>query len=116
LNRGAKNKEFKDKKSQYLKNTGHLTELTKDLLTSPVWTQAAVVKRSNALAKEAADLWSWAALGRELKITAISRKTTVKRKSKTSAKKSAVKEKVQKKSATKKTTRRKKVIQKKATK
>ena len=32
LNRSAKNKEFKDKKSQYEKNTGHLTELTKELL------------------------------------------------------------------------------------
>ena len=70
LNRSAKNKEFKDKKSQYEKNTGHLTDLTKELLTAPSWNQAAVVKRSESLAKEAVALWNWTALEKEIKVTA----------------------------------------------
>ena len=70
LNRSAKNKEFKDKKSQYEKNTGHLTDLTKELLASTSWNQAAVVKRSESLAKEAVALWNWAALEKEIKVTA----------------------------------------------
>jgi hypothetical protein len=69
LNRSAKNKEFKDKKAQYEKNTGHLTELTKDLLNSLTWNQAAVVKRSESLAKEAVALWNWTALEKEIRVT-----------------------------------------------
>ena len=69
LNRSAKNKEFKYKKAQYEENTGHLTELTKDLLKSVTWNQAAVVKRSESLAKEAAALWNWTALERDLRVT-----------------------------------------------
>jgi hypothetical protein len=103
LNRSAKNKEFKDKKIQYQKNTGHLTELTKELLKSSSWTQSVVIKRSNSLAKEAADLWSWSALGKELKITASSKKEPVKRASKKAVRKKAVRKK----------TARKKVVRKK---
>jgi len=69
LNRGAKNKEFKYKKAQYEENTGHLTELTKDLLKSVTWNQAAVINRSKSLAKEAAALWNWTALEREIRVT-----------------------------------------------
>ena len=69
LNRSAKNKEFKDKKAQYKENTGHLTELTKDLLNSVTWNQAAVVKRSESLAKEAVALWNWTALEKEIRVT-----------------------------------------------
>jgi hypothetical protein len=94
LNRSAKNKEFKDKKILYQKKTGHLTELTKELLKSSSWSQAVVIKRSNSLAKEAADLWNWSALGKELKITAISKKDPVKRASKKPVKKRATRKKV----------------------
>jgi len=102
LNRSAKNKEFKDKKVQYQRNTGHLTDLTKELLKSPSWSQAIVVKRSTSLAKEAAELWNWSALGKELKITTASKKDPAKRASKSPAKKGALRKKaVRKKSAVK---------------
>lgn len=70
LNRGAKNKQFSDKKALYIKNTGHLTDLTKELLTNSKWTQQVVIKRSEALAKEAVDLWNWDAINRDLRVTA----------------------------------------------
>lgn len=79
LNRSAKNKEFKDKKVQYQRNTGHLTELTKELLETSEWSQAVVINRSNSLAKEAADLWAWPALTKELKVTASPKKEPVKK-------------------------------------
>ena len=94
LNRSAKNKEFKDKKILYQKKTGHLTGLTKELLKSSSWSQAVVIKRSNSLAKEAADLWNWSALGKELKITAISKKEPVKRASKKPVRKRITRKKV----------------------
>ena len=108
LNRSAKNKEFKDKKIQYKRNTGHLTALTNELLESSTWTQSVVIKRSNSLAKEASDLWSWSALGKELKITASSKKEPVKRASKKAVGKKAVRKKAVRKKAT-----RKKVVRKK---
>ena len=102
LNRSAKNKEFKDKKIQYQKSTGHLTQLTKDLLTSTKWTQQSVIKRSESLAKEAVALWNWSALDKELKVTAAKQKDLKKR----------VIKKVSKKRTTKKVSRRKKVSKK----
>ena len=103
LNRSAKNKEFKDKKTQYQKNTGHLTQLTKELLTATTWTQQAVVKRSESLAKEALGLWNWAALSKDLKVTAAAPKAPKKRAAKKIAKKRAVK-KTAKKRAVRKST------------
>ena len=70
LNRGAKNKEYSFKKPYYQKHTGHLTELTKELLKAQSWTQAAVVKRSESLAKEAVLLWNWRSLDLALKVSA----------------------------------------------
>jgi hypothetical protein len=105
LNRSAKNKEFKDKKTQYQKNTGHLTQLTKELLTATSWTQQAVVKRSESLAKEALGLWNWAALDKDLKLTAAAPKDPKKRATKKAAKKRATK-KAAKKRATKKTAKK----------
>jgi uncharacterized protein with ParB-like and HNH nuclease domain len=105
LNRSAKNKEFKDKKTQYQKNTGHLTQLTRELLTATTWTQQAVVKRSESLAKEALGLWNWAALSKDLKVTAAAPKQPKKRAAKKTAKKRATK-KAAKKRATKKTARK----------
>jgi hypothetical protein len=102
LNRSAKNKEFKDKKIQYQKSTGHLTQLTKDLLTSTKWTQQSVIKRSESLAKEAVALWNWSALDKELKVNAAKQKDLKKR----------VIKKVSKKRTTKKVSRRKKVSKK----
>jgi hypothetical protein len=101
LNRSAKNKEFKDKKSQYEKNTGHLTELTKELLKAVTWNQAAVAKRSESLAKEAVALWNWTALEKEIRVTAARP---------TEPRKRAARKKVVKKSTrrvSKKTTQRK---------
>jgi hypothetical protein len=69
LNRSVKNKEFKVKKEEYEKKTGHLTELTKDLLESLTWNQAEVVKRSEKLAKDAVALWTWTALEKEIRVT-----------------------------------------------
>jgi uncharacterized protein with ParB-like and HNH nuclease domain len=69
LNRSVKNKEFKVKKAEYKDKTGHLTELTKDLLKSLKWNQAEVVKRSEKLAKEAVALWNWTALEKEIRVT-----------------------------------------------
>lgn len=89
LNRSAKNKEFKDKKVQYQKNTGHLTELTKELLKTAQWSQSHVIKRSNALAKEAAELWAWPGLEREMKVSAISKKETHKKSRKRAVKKAS---------------------------
>ena len=82
-----KNNEFKNKKAQYEKNTGHLTELTKELLKSSTWNHASVVKRSESLAKEAASLWNWAGLEKEIKVTASRPKEPRKRAVKKIAKK-----------------------------
>jgi hypothetical protein len=101
LNRSAKNKEFKDKKSQYKENTGHLTELTKELLTSPSWNQATVVKRSESLAKEAVALWNWTALEKEIKVTAARPSEPRKRAAKKTVAKKATR-RVRKKSTRKK--------------
>lgn len=98
LNRSAKNKPFNEKKSLYVKNTGHLTDLTKELLTNSKWTQQVVIKRSESLAKEAVVLWNWDSIYKELKISAKSvvkpknenRKTNSK-KVKKNARKKAVK-------------------------
>ena len=98
LNRSAKNKEFKDKKERYEKNTGHLTELTKELLASSSWNQLTVIKRSNALAKEAAELWNWSALGRDLKVAPSIRKAPVERIARKTSKKSVAKNRILKKS------------------
>lgn len=87
LNRSAKNKEFKDKKVLYQENTGHLTELTKELLKASTWSQAAVIERSNSLANEAANLWTWNSLDKELKVTIGSKKKPQKKSVKKSAKK-----------------------------
>ena len=100
LNRSAKNKEFKDKKAQYEKNTGHLTELTKELLKASAWNHASVVKRSESLAKEAATLWNWAGLDKEIKVTASRPKEPRKRAVKKATKKSPTK-RVRKKSSRK---------------
>lgn len=100
LNRSAKNKEFKDKKAQYEKNTGHLTELTKELLKASAWNHASVVKRSESLAKEAATLWNWAALDKEIKVTASRPKEPRKRAVKKATKKTPTK-RVRKKSSRK---------------
>jgi hypothetical protein len=108
LNRSAKNKEFKDKKVQYQKNTGHLTQLTKELLEVSTWTQQAVVKRSESIAKEAVDLWNWAALGKDLKITATTPKEPKKRAVRKTAKKRAVR-KTAKKRAVRKTAKKRAV-------
>lgn len=97
LNRSAKNKEFKDKKVQYQKNTGHLTNLTKELLTATAWTQQAVVKRSESLAKEALGLWNWAALEKDLKVTASIPRERKKRATKKMIKKKAIKSNSKKK-------------------
>jgi len=100
LNRSAKNKEFKDKKGQYQKNTGHLTQLTKELLSAASWTQQSVAKRSDALAKEALGLWNWDALNKDLKVTAstpkepknrVAKKTATKRTPKKSARRKVAK-------------------------
>lgn len=105
LNRGAKNKEFSAKKSLYEKHTGHLTELTKELLKNSKWTQQVVVKRSESLAKEAIGLWNWQAIDRNLKVTA---KEPIKKERKKRAKSAAKKpkkagtKKKKKKSSTKK--------------
>jgi hypothetical protein len=88
LNRSAKNKEFKDKKSQYEKNTGHLTELTKELLKAVTWNQAAVAKRSESLAKEAVALWNWTALEKEIRVTTARPSEPRKRAAKKASKKS----------------------------
>ncbi len=101
LNRSAKNKEFKDKKVQYQKNTGHLTQLTKELLTATTWTQQAVTKRSEALAKEALALWNWDALNKDLKVTASTPKEPRKRTAKKTATKRTAKKRTRKKAATK---------------
>ena len=101
LNRSAKNKEFKGKKSQYEKSTGHLTELTKELLTATSWNQAAVVKRSASLANEAVALWNWAALDKEIKVTAARPPETRKRAARRTTAKKATR-KVRKKSTRKK--------------
>jgi hypothetical protein len=101
LNRSAKNKEFKDKKTQYQKNTGHLTQLTKELLMATTWTQQAVVKRSESLAKEALGLWNWAALDKDLKVTAAAPKAPKKRVTKKNAKEPPVKKPVKKRAAKK---------------
>ncbi len=91
LNRSEKNNEFKDKKDRYLKNTGHLTELTKEVLTASSWSHASVVKRSELLAKEAVALWNWNALEKEIKVTAATPKEQKKRTVKKVAKKRTVK-------------------------
>jgi hypothetical protein len=101
LNRSAKNKEFKDKKIQYQKNTGHLTQLTKELLASSAWTQQAVIKRSESLATEALDLWNWTALGKDLKVTAAQPKEPKKRTAKKTAKKRTAKKTAKKRTAKK---------------
>jgi hypothetical protein len=101
LNRSAKNKEFKDKKIQYQKNTGHLTQLTKELLGATSWTQQAVIKRSESLAIEAVDLWNWAALGKDLKVTAAAPREPKKRAAKKTVKKRAAKKTVKKRAAKK---------------
>lgn len=70
LNRGAKNKEYSFKRPYYKTKTEHLTTLTKELLKDyPEWNQAAVIKRSKALASEAANLWNWHSIERDLKVT-----------------------------------------------
>ena len=99
LNRSAKNKEFKDKKVQYKENSGHLTDLTKQLQTASTWTQAVVVTRSESLAKEAVGLWNLAALGKELKVTAKIPKEPKKRTVKKVAKKRTPKKSIQKRKA-----------------
>jgi len=101
LNRSAKNKEFKDKKSQYEKNTGHLTELTKELLKAVTWNQAAVAKRSESLAKEAVALWNWTALEKEIRVTMPRPTEPRKRAAKKTAKKSTTR-RVRKKTSRKK--------------
>jgi len=101
LNRSAKNKEFKDKKSQYEKNTGHLTELTKELLKAVTWNQAAVAKRSESLAKEAVALWNWTALEKEIRVTTPRPTEPRKRAAKKTAKKSTTR-RVRKKTSRKK--------------
>jgi uncharacterized protein with ParB-like and HNH nuclease domain len=105
LNRSAKNKEFKDKKIQYEKSTGHLTQLTKELLTTSAWTQQSVIKRSESLAKEAVDLWNWKALDKDLKVTSATPKELKKRAPKKTAKKRAPK-KTENKRAPKKTAKK----------
>jgi uncharacterized protein with ParB-like and HNH nuclease domain len=102
LNRSAKNKEFKDKKVQYQKSTGHLTQLTKELLSSTKWTQQSVIKRSESLAKEAAGLWNWSALDKDLKVTASRQKEPKKRVVKKATKKRTTKKASRRKKATKK--------------
>jgi hypothetical protein len=99
LNRSAKNKEFKDKKIQYQKNTGHLTQLTKELLAASAWTQQAVIKRSESLATEAVELWNWTALGKDLKVTAAHPKEPKKRTAKKTAKKRTAKKTAKKRTA-----------------
>jgi len=101
LNRSAKNKEFRDKKVQYQKNTGHLTQLTQELLSSTSWTQQSVVKRSEALAKEALGLWNWDALKKDLKVTASTPKEPRKRAAKKTTKKRTVKKSTRKKTVAK---------------
>lgn len=101
LNRSAKNKEFKDKKAQYEKNTGHLTELTKDLLKAVTWNQASVVERSESLAKEAVALWTWTALEKDIRVTTPRPTKPQKRAAKKATKKSANR-RVRKKSTRKK--------------
>jgi len=101
LNRSAKNKEFKDKKSQYEKNTGHLTELTKELLKAVTWNQAAVAKRSESIAKEAVALWNWTALEKEIRVTTPRPTEPRKRAAKKTAKKSTTR-RVRKKTSRKK--------------
>jgi hypothetical protein len=64
-----------------------------------------VVKRSESLAKEALGLWNWAALDKDLKVTAAAPKEPKKRAVKKTAKKRAAK-KAAKKSAVKKSAKR----------
>jgi hypothetical protein len=102
LNRSAKNKEFKDKKVQYQKSTGHLTQLTKELLNATKWTQQSVIKRSESLAKEAVGLWNWSALDKDLRVTASRQKEPKERVLKKTSKKRTIKKTSRRKKATKK--------------
>jgi hypothetical protein len=68
LNRGARNNEYSWKSDHYKKNTGQLTTLTVDLLKNKSWTQEVVLKRSEALAKEALAIWNWDAISKDMKV------------------------------------------------